>query len=73
MTVPRLNTAGRFDPAALFRPASIAVIGAETEAGSQIMANLAMGGFKGEVHTQPGPKHVPRRPGDATGPNRHRR
>jgi acetyltransferase len=52
MTVPRLNTAGRFDPAALFHPASIAVIGAETEAGSQIMANLAIGGFKGEVHTR---------------------
>jgi acetyltransferase len=52
MTVPRLNTAGRFDPAALFRPKSIAVIGADTEAGAQIVANLAMGGFAGSVHTQ---------------------
>jgi acetyltransferase len=52
MTVPRLNPAGRFDPAALFHPASIAIIGAETEAGSQIMANLAMGGFKGPIHTR---------------------
>jgi acetyltransferase len=52
MTVPRLNTTGRFDPAALFRPTSIAVIGAETEAGGQIAANLAMGGFNGPVHTQ---------------------
>jgi acetyltransferase len=52
MTVPRLYTAGRFDPAALFRPTSIAVIGAETLAGAQIVANLAMGGFKGQVHTQ---------------------
>ena len=55
MTVPRLNTTGRFDPAALFRPASVAVIGAETEAGSHIMANLALGGFKGEVRTQVAP------------------
>jgi acetyltransferase len=52
MTVPRLNTTGRFDPAALFRPASIMVIGAETETGSQIVANLATGGFKGEVRTR---------------------
>ncbi|HEY0182772.1 MAG TPA: acetate--CoA ligase family protein, partial [Rhodopila sp.] len=52
MTVPRLVTAGRFDPGALFGPASIAVIGADTEAGGQILANLAMGGFKGEVYTK---------------------
>ena len=52
MTIPRLNTSGRFDPAALFRPASIAVIGAETEAGGQIVANLAMGGFAGPIHTR---------------------
>jgi acetyltransferase len=51
MTVPRFNSAGRFDPAALFRPTSIAVVGAETDAGAQIVANLAMGGFKGDVHT----------------------
>src|SRR6202012_2923129 len=53
MTVPRLNTAGRFDLAALFHPTSIAVIGAQSEAGAQIVANLAIGGFKGEVHTGP--------------------
>jgi len=52
MTIPRINSAGRFDPAALFHPTSIAVIGADSEAGSQIVANLAMGGFKGAVHTQ---------------------
>jgi acetyltransferase len=51
MTVPRLNSIGRFDAARLFHPASIAVIGAETDAGAQILANLLMGGFKGEVHT----------------------
>ncbi|MDR3530999.1 MAG: GNAT family N-acetyltransferase [Rhodopila sp.] len=49
MTVPRFNTAGRFDPACLFRPASIAVIGADTEAGAHIAANIALSGFKGEV------------------------
>ncbi len=51
MSVPRLNTAGRFDPVRLFRPTSVAVIGAGSEAGGQIMANLVMGGFKGEVRT----------------------
>lgn len=52
MTVPRFNPAGRFDLAALFRPNSIAVIGSGTEAGGQILANLAMGGFEGAVHTR---------------------
>lgn len=50
MTVPRLNTSGRFDPASLFSPKSIAVIGMESEASVQILANLSMGGFKGEIH-----------------------
>ncbi len=50
MTVPRFNPAGRFDPAALFAPVSIAVLGADSDAGAQIVANLAMGGFKGDVH-----------------------
>ena len=49
MTIPRFNTSGRFDPASLFRPASIAVVGADTEAGDQIVANLALSGYKGEV------------------------
>ncbi|WP_428489667.1 GNAT family N-acetyltransferase [Rhodopila sp.] len=51
MTVPRLHTAGRFDPAALFRPGSVAVIGADAGAGAQILANLVLGGFSGEIHT----------------------
>jgi len=51
MTIPRFNPAGRFDPASLFRPDSITVLGADTPAGAQILANLAMGGFKGAVHT----------------------
>jgi acetyltransferase len=49
MTIPRFNTSGRFDPACLFRPASIAVIGADTEAGGQFVANLALSGYKGDV------------------------
>ena len=52
MTVPRLSKTGRFDPAALFRPASIAVLGAATEAGGHILANLSLGGFEGAIHTQ---------------------
>ena len=48
MTVPRLATAGRFDPARLFRPTSVAVIGAE---GAEIAAHVAMGAFKGSVQT----------------------
>ncbi len=51
MIIPRFNPAGRFDPATLFHPASVAVIGAETEAGGQIAANIAAGGFKGDMHT----------------------
>jgi acetyltransferase len=51
MSVPRLNTTGRFDPVRLFRPASVAVIGAGSDAGGQIVTNLLMGGFKGDVRT----------------------
>jgi acetyltransferase len=50
MTVPRLSATGRFDPAILFHPASIAVIGADTQAGAQVLANITMGGFKGQIH-----------------------
>lgn len=52
MTVPRFNAAGRFDPASLFHPTSIAILGAQTEVGAQFAANLAMGVFEGEVRTQ---------------------
>jgi len=55
MTVPRFASAGRFDPASLFHPASVAVIGADTENGARILANLAMGGFKGQVHAHADP------------------
>ncbi len=60
MTVPRLHSAGRFDPASLFHPESIAVVGADSEAGGQILANLAVGGFKGEIHTQRDAADLPR-------------
>ena len=51
MTIPRLSAAGRFNPACLFHPTSIAVIGTE---GTAIAARLAMGGFKGAIQTVPG-------------------
>jgi acetyltransferase len=51
MTVLRLNSSRRFDPAILFRPASIAVIGLDSEASAKTLANLAVGGFKGAIHT----------------------
>jgi acetyltransferase len=52
MTVPRFNPAGRFHPDALFRPASVAVIGGEPAA-ARVLANLALTGFKGPIHTAP--------------------
>ena len=54
MTVPRLNPAGRFNPDSLFRPRSVAVIGASTEAGAQISANLSLGAFRGTVQSVEG-------------------
>ena len=49
MTVPRLSSSGRFDPACLFRPSSVAVIGADTAAGGQVVANLGLSGYQGTV------------------------
>lgn len=49
MTVHRALTAGRFRPESLFRPESVAVIGAGSVAGLQVMQNLLAGGFKGAV------------------------
>ena len=51
MTVPRLNSAGRFNPDSLFRPRSLAVTGATTELGAQIVANLSLGRFQGAIET----------------------
>ncbi len=49
--MPMLSRAlpGRFHPAALFRPNSVAVIGAETASGAQVMRNMLAAGFKGAV------------------------
>jgi len=48
MTVPRLAP-GHFVLDALYRPKSLAVIGAQSGAGTQIMTNLALSGFKGSI------------------------
>ena len=48
MTVPNAKP-GRFRPEFLFRPASVAVLGSETKAGAQVLANLRAGGFAGPV------------------------
>ncbi|HEY2619994.1 MAG TPA: acetate--CoA ligase family protein, partial [Acetobacteraceae bacterium] len=40
---------GRFSPACLFHPDLIVAIGAGSEVGRQVMANLDAGGFKGRV------------------------
>ena len=49
MTLHRSLSSGRFRPEALFRPESVAVIGAASPAGVQVMANLLSGGFKGAI------------------------
>ena len=49
MDLLRDKPAGRFSAARLFRPDSIVVIGAASEVGAQVMANLRAGGFKGAV------------------------
>lgn len=49
MPIPILATAGRYRPELFFRPASVAVIGAGTAAGAQVLANLLAGGFTGAI------------------------
>ena len=49
MPVFNKTTVGRFNAESLFRPESVAVIGAGSAEGSQVMANLLSGGFKGAV------------------------
>jgi len=44
-----IRALNRFRPEALFHPASVSVIGAGSEPGMQVMANLMSGGFKGAV------------------------
>jgi acetyltransferase len=49
MPLLRPAGAGRFRPDAMFHPHSLAVIGAGTPAGGQVMANLLAGGFEGAI------------------------
>lgn len=60
MIVPRLAP-GRFVLDSLYRPQSLALIGAETATGAQIMANLALSGFNGTLRAV-------RQASDLTGP-----
>lgn len=55
MTILRAVTTGRFDPRALLRPRSVAVIGAACKAGAQVMGNLLAGGFQGAILPVLGP------------------
>jgi acetyltransferase len=49
MNLLRPKPTSRFSPTALFHPESVAVIGATTDAGLQVMENLRTSGFKGAV------------------------
>jgi acetyltransferase len=49
MALDRPKPFGRFSPDRLFLPASVAVVGARTDAGAQVVANLVAGGFKGAI------------------------
>ena len=58
MPMPPRAMPGRFRPAALFQPASVAVIGGQTEAGLQVLANLNAAGFKGPILTADTPAAI---------------
>ncbi len=49
MQLPTVPKPGRFRPETLFHPASVVVLGGETEAGVQVLANLRAGGFAGPI------------------------
>lgn len=49
MPLLRPSQAGRFRPEALFRPKSVAVIGAGASVGTQLVGNLLRGGYGGTV------------------------
>jgi acetyltransferase len=49
LPIPRVAKPGRFRPEHLLHPASVLVLGAETEAGIQVLANLRAGGFAGPI------------------------
>src|SRR5580692_2302516 len=44
-----IRPAGRFVPGCLFRPQSVAVVGAGSPEGRQVLANLQAGGFQGDI------------------------
>jgi acetyltransferase len=44
-----IRPAGRFVPSSLFRPQSVAVIGAASQEGTQVLTNLQAGGFAGDI------------------------
>jgi acetyltransferase len=62
MIVPRLDKPGRFRPEFLFRPASVAVLGAQTEAGRQVLRNLREGGFAGAIMASESSADLPSAP-----------
>jgi acetyltransferase len=49
MNLLRDKPPGRFSPHCLFHPDSVAVIGADSPAGAQVLANLQAAGFKGDI------------------------
>ncbi len=49
MSLHRALTKGRFRPESIFQPESLAVLGADSRAGREVMANLLEGAFKGAI------------------------
>jgi acetyltransferase len=49
MNLLRPSTAGRFRSEFLFRPTSVAVLGAGTDAGGQVVANILAAGYQGAI------------------------
>ncbi|HWG71023.1 MAG TPA: hypothetical protein VN692_16530, partial [Steroidobacteraceae bacterium] len=62
MNIPRPNPAGRFDPASLFSPTSVAVIGGAAGFGARIHANLTIGGFTGQIQAVDAVAHLDQPP-----------
>src|SRR5690348_7800922 len=53
-----IRPAGRFVPASLFGPRSVAVVGAASQEGAQVLANLRGGSFAGEIHALEQPAEI---------------
>lgn len=51
---------GRFDPDRLFRPRSLAILGARTPLGERVLANVRAGGFAGAIHLDDDPALLPK-------------